>query len=652
MDSIPLVCKICPDQPRFSDVSHLLTHIASKGHLFQSKNAQLRSHHDPAIGQQLEAYNEWYNSYHIEALLAQRIAQKDSKVAKGTTKQQRDAPARPVKREDLQQKPKRPPVRPRKPAEPPAEDPIDPQLSLFVEPGDGSRWSRRTSHGQEPHPSDLTPHRQAQFALRRSQTPTRSISSIHGSSGNTGEHQPAIKSDWDEDGDRSWLYAPSPPRTTYPDPTTLAASYTITPTPTHSPRPSPSKVSTPSRDSQNGLSPQAKDALGIHFLKLKGAQYPGMALFDSASPNSQRLRNQKKEHSLLAQMERAAARIEPMEQIYFPQWTLKKERVITGNVESSPIQEFTPKPKRRRRKSGKAVLGELSVNVPGKNKIPRDAKTSSPEKPLKTENEDPFVSPAVAKKVLANTQSTHICPAKTNVEAREWRLNTGMPEFTTRQKLAIFKDADSSRPSPIPPMASIGSVRTGTTLTGPRHAQSPAQGYPKTVIRLKRPSSGMSIAQPQSRHPHAERQAKPVYKPDSLVPRHAGPGKEKVEPMLDTAGRVVIEDYQPLTERITQRYFSVSGNDPPLFYQALPPQMEFGGLTDHSLQSSSLNPLNPGNWQMQNMSYIPQRQPSTSMTSQFGSYGLKPRMQASGPILDIQGCAPHPAGFKRSRAKN
>lgn len=47
------------------------------------------------------------------------------------------------------------------------------------------------------------------------------------------------------------------------------------------------------------------------------------------------------------------------------------------------------------------------------------------------------------------------------------------------------------------------------------------------------------------------------------------------------------------TERATQRYFSVTGNEEPQFYDVMPPQMEFGGMVDPRYLGSTLNPLNP-----------------------------------------------------------
>ncbi|EHK40892.1 hypothetical protein TRIATDRAFT_165088, partial [Trichoderma atroviride IMI 206040] len=51
---IPLLCTVCPETPRFSDVSHLLTHIASKGHLHHETQTKLKSHQDIAASISLQ----------------------------------------------------------------------------------------------------------------------------------------------------------------------------------------------------------------------------------------------------------------------------------------------------------------------------------------------------------------------------------------------------------------------------------------------------------------------------------------------------------------------------------------------------------------------------------------------------------------------
>ena len=43
---------------------------------------------------------------------------------------------------------------------------------------------------------------------------------------------------------------------------------------------------------------------------------------------------------------------------------------------------------------------------------------------------------------------------------------------------------------------------------------------------------------------------------------------------------------------VTQRYFSVTGNEEPQFFSTMPPQMEFGGMAGPKYRGATLNPLN------------------------------------------------------------
>ena len=82
MASIPLHCKICPNEPNFSDTSHLLTHVNSKAHLSHHKNTKLRAAlNDPDALAKKAEYKQWYERYHVEELLSERLAAKSSRDA-------------------------------------------------------------------------------------------------------------------------------------------------------------------------------------------------------------------------------------------------------------------------------------------------------------------------------------------------------------------------------------------------------------------------------------------------------------------------------------------------------------------------------------------------------------------------------------------
>ena len=72
--------------------------------------------------------------------------------------------------------------------------------------------------------------------------------------------------------------------------------------------------------------------------KLKGVRYPGMGLFDSASEQDRKKRNQKKDASVLVRMEETSSGIEPLENI----WEADGELQRTRDIYASPSPEGTP----------------------------------------------------------------------------------------------------------------------------------------------------------------------------------------------------------------------------------------------------------------------------------------------------------------------
>ncbi|KAK9773921.1 hypothetical protein AB5N19_05673 [Seiridium cardinale] len=69
---IPLTCGICPKVTKFSDVSHLLTHIASKGHLSNMFKLDIAKYTNDDARERLEDYQAWFDEYNIRELLQNR----------------------------------------------------------------------------------------------------------------------------------------------------------------------------------------------------------------------------------------------------------------------------------------------------------------------------------------------------------------------------------------------------------------------------------------------------------------------------------------------------------------------------------------------------------------------------------------------------
>ena len=108
--------------------------------------------------------------------------------------------------------------------------------------------------------------------------------------------------------------------------------------------------------------------------KLKGILWPGMDIFDSATPEMRRKRNQKKDTSVLEQLEQNSQEVEPNELVFTPSGSFKRQRRISHllDEESSPVR-VSPVKRRPRR----PVLGDLDINCTGLPTLPSHGRYSS-----------------------------------------------------------------------------------------------------------------------------------------------------------------------------------------------------------------------------------------------------------------------------------
>ncbi|KAK8049624.1 hypothetical protein PG994_011354 [Apiospora phragmitis] len=83
---IPLTCFICPNSPHFSDISHLLTHISSKGHLQNKFKMDIDKKTDQGAARKMQQFDSWYQENGIEDLLR---ARSDAREQKQRTSQSR-----------------------------------------------------------------------------------------------------------------------------------------------------------------------------------------------------------------------------------------------------------------------------------------------------------------------------------------------------------------------------------------------------------------------------------------------------------------------------------------------------------------------------------------------------------------------------------
>lgn len=137
--------------------------------------------------------------------------------------------------------------------------------------------------------------------------------------------------------------------------------------------------------------------------KLKGIVWPGMGLFDAATPELKKKRNQKKDVSVNDRLATMSEGILKEELIFSPSGSLCKKRVISGQPQPEddllPGEELPARPAK--------VKKELK-------KKPREAKKSLDKKPLKDKGPNASTKPTlrlVAKKKVRKQEAVAITNA-------------------------------------------------------------------------------------------------------------------------------------------------------------------------------------------------------------------------------------------------
>ncbi|KAK4939371.1 hypothetical protein LTR10_020358 [Elasticomyces elasticus] len=301
MDLDLLVCSICPKKPSFSDTSHLLTHVGSKGHLSHLHKLQVRSHQEIEAGVQLATYNQWYQHHGLARLLSERMVTKEAKKA-GRRKVATSRGAYVTERNPVV--------------------PVDETLLLQALP------KKRTAKSRV-----------------QSQKKTRSRRSKQAA-----------------DDDSDFEYSPSKrsrPRRAHTR--------------------SPVKGS-PSFDHGLQIGYEPLTLATPEHTKLKGTIWPGMDLFDAATEEMRKKRNQRKDGSVVRRMERLSALVEPTEVVYSPGGNIRKARHIDDLEDtSSLIDGETPLPKPKHVPSRKRQpFAILDANAP--RLVKRRIKGKSPKK--------------------------------------------------------------------------------------------------------------------------------------------------------------------------------------------------------------------------------------------------------------------------------
>ncbi|RMD43964.1 hypothetical protein DV735_g1160, partial [Chaetothyriales sp. CBS 134920] len=477
---------ICPNQPDFSDTSHLLTHVSSKGHLAHLHKLQVKSHQEIAAGVQLANYNQWYQRHGLARLLSERMQQKESRRAKTSAVITRKR-ARSVKNE------------------------ASTELGHFA-----ASPIRKVGRGGNRAP---TP----QLRANKRETLGQGDEDDNGNASD----QDYLPGNQDDRSKHQLFYTP-------------IKNY---PAPPSSPHP---------LDYSPGVDSVLDSALTLKIAKLKGKVWPGMALFDAATPDEQRRRNQKKDGSVLRRMERLSRLVDPQEAVYSPNLSLQKQRHIDDLDELGSLvdgEEPAPKPKARLRK--KKPLAPVSENVPRLGK--RKAKGVSTQS--QRHSEVPSGLAGIARLASSSAQASygfHGDYSPTTDENTEFRLTIGnMSLHKRRGNYAIFNDQDS-------PTRGLNRYSAFAPL------QSLNNSYGLSPMQHRLPFNSAPWLQPQHQNPiyfgnhfAAQRHVQPAYQP---LPE-LGLGREIAGPSAERASSNAYQMTNPLIWKSPQAALNGPSSD-------------------------------------------------------------------------------------------
>ncbi|KAI9751572.1 MAG: Mismatch repair protein msh3 [Chaenotheca gracillima] len=411
---IPLCCSLCPKQPKFSDISHLLTHIASKGHLSHEFRLSIRTSTDSNAKQQLDNYQQWYSHYGLEKLLSNRMAAKEFRNAK-----QNDCRKAIIKRNSAQLSTARHQAREVSAAPVSGssdeannfkylQDLLDKHNRQSVG-GEAEEMALQSSNGfsaQRPRlhlwPTAMDRLNDAPEPMAHSASPTSSVFS---------EFSTFISCSPDNQADRQ-------------------SQGTV----------SSCAVSDIPVDQPNEMMGGMESAKGQ--AQLKGVFWPGMNIFDSATPDAKRKRNQRKDGSLLAQMELSSAQVTPTEIVFGADGSFQRQRRMSGlSDEEQPLRK---NPTRGKRSKGPHpdALAEKNPNAPhvryNVRKEPEHL-IESKSQGRNTRSKSSMNGRRTHQHQRANTQPSY---QKVSTNSRGGRYNQGNKR--SKRNVAVFQDPQGS----------------------------------------------------------------------------------------------------------------------------------------------------------------------------------------------------------------
>lgn len=279
------------------------------------------------------------------------------------------------------------------------------------------------------------------------------------------------------------------------------------------------------------LDPQ--DIATPEHAKLKGTVWPGMALFDAATSDMRRKRNQKKDGSVLRKMERLATMVQPFEAVYSPTGELKKARHIDDLEDaSSLIEGETPIPKSKQTRARKRLpLAEKNANAPRLVK-----------RKLKTED-----SMTVIQRSGNELPSLPYLPSSSTVESyslgvrflpsedEDVDLKPRMSPMVNGRRPATFKIFNDGSPT------YNGKGSTAEDGSGLPENLRPQLSASTAPWLQPQQQNALQYTNPYSSQPHLQREYSPFY--------HHAQHKENIMPSTTPTARLGVHTVNPLSWR-------------------------------------------------------------------------------------------------------
>jgi hypothetical protein len=369
--NIPLECKICPKKPDFSDVSHLLTHIASKAHLSRQYQMKVKASADASSHRLMNEYDAWYAMYGLDDLMRDRLNQKEKRGGRAS-----NAMAATARRGSRgQSRAGRTSKSVGSGADGAHREGTTSASSRSTPNAQGGRRANRSLRDSVLNPQldsriKIEPESRAGspfsgFSFDPMQLPPNFFTTAFPPAGpnfatmpyaGTPMKQELLSSSFYDDGeDASFDSEPEAPTQLVPrgrkrrrDSDDTADLYNVDPA-----------------DYEIGETTS-------DVAKLKGLIWPGMAMFDSATPEMRRKRNQKKDYSVIEQLMATSEEVEPEEMVFDSEGRLRRQRVITGNppdvdddesLLSGEIEPSPEPPKKRVARRNRTALVERDRNT-------------------------------------------------------------------------------------------------------------------------------------------------------------------------------------------------------------------------------------------------------------------------------------------------